>query len=513
MPERQEALRLAALRTIVLADYNSANAGELGAAIDAALQVPPPLGSPDAISAVVETLVGVAGHGDRAQVATSQLRLHTLPTVWSGKAHAAATHVLGALERELNDAHEAFASAAKVTNDYADTLREIQRADSRGADLLQHARGKLDRALRVTPADGDTDAADAAVKVAQQDAISGVEERFRAASNAERADERAGMSLHALAGQARLSRLGGSQLDPVTALAAADARSNGRPILSPFMADRAALAMAVLAVTRPDDFKKLMAELAAAKSPQAQAWILKVLANGYGIAQVSAFADRIQAHSGDPAWLTEHLDVGAGAGSGPVTFDGASWAQSREDNCVADVVVVARAEVDPVYALWLTTGNHVDDPSYENSGAFASRLIEQERAALDMGRAWDEPPPRGLSPDEAAYLARETVSPHTGVGYHDVELHTEAQRHEYLDQAVRAIQSTGAAPVPIAMSDDSINGHELLIDDYNSGTGQLRIYDPFTGSRTWISQADFVHNHVNIAQGIPSKVYSIQVPD
>jgi hypothetical protein len=355
------------------------------------------------------------------------------------------------------------------------------------------------------------------VQAAHQSAMTGVDARCAGADTARDAAERAAKRLRDLAGAARLSHLSGSALDPVTELVIADAGGRGDADELILTATTAARAREAVGRLSPSDRRKLDELLAGAKSPAEAAYILKALAAGYTIAQVIAFAKLIHDHGDDEAWLREHLnplDVTDASDDAPgehtdTVTNGREWTQGQYPTCVASSNVMARAAVDPLYALQLTTGGHPGDPAYDNGDAFAQRLRAEQQRVYDDGRSWwdDLTGSEGMSSGQSEDIANQNIAPRTGVSYDNHDLDSAADRREALARAEAAVDR--GVPVPFA-SRDSSGGHEMLIVGHDGD--MLQIYNPW-GYTVWVSESDFINGHLNVIQdGVPTTPATIRLP-
>src|SRR5687768_6232587 len=115
------------------------------------------------------------------------------------------------------------------------------------------------------------------------------------------------------------------------------------------------------------------------------------------MAKVEQFAAAIHDHGDDPAWLKDRLsplDTSDASDNKvgdrlPTESHGKPWTQGSTDQCVAASNVMAKASVDPIYALQLTTGGRPDDPAYDNPQAFEQRLRDETERVYDQGRGID----------------------------------------------------------------------------------------------------------------------------
>jgi hypothetical protein len=171
--------------------------------------------------------------------------------------------------------------------------------------------------------------------------------------------------------------------------------------------------------------------------------------------------------------------------------------------------VLARATVDPLYALRLTTGGYPDDPSYDNADAFADRLHREQRDVYDDGRNWlqDLFGIEGMTDRQARDAANAEVVPHTGAGYHEVTTNSADDRREVLAEVQRAVDH--GLPVTFSVSDGD-GAHEMAIVGHHGG--MLEVYNPW-GYTVWVSEGDFVNSRLNVVgDGVPATVHAVNVP-
>lgn len=67
-------------------------------------------------------------------------------------------------------------------------------------------------------------------------------------------------------------------------------------------------------------------------------------------------------------------------------YEGREWTQGPHPTCVAASTVTARAMVDPLYALQLTTGGRPGDPAHDSPQAFEERLRDEQVRVYDGAR-------------------------------------------------------------------------------------------------------------------------------
>jgi hypothetical protein len=88
-------------------------------------------------------------------------------------------------------------------------------------------------------------------------------------------------------------------------------------------------------------------------APAAQEYLAEAFAAGHSVPEIAAFATVIAGHG--PLWLRSRLRPIDADDPGPVRFHGSSINQFDDTTCGSTSVVAARALVDPLYALHLTT--------------------------------------------------------------------------------------------------------------------------------------------------------------
>ena len=318
----------------------------------------------------------------------------------------------------------------------------------------------------------------------------------------------------------RARRLQSSPLSAVDDVVLAEAGNvfgagdNG--ILTPAEEDRAAAALSGLSDA---DRQAMMNLLATSASPDQRAYLLKALAAGYSVDDVTNFNAMIAAHGNDPAWLAQHLNPLAMDADGrnvsgnhlDATFDGTSWTQGQHPTCVASSTVAARAAVDPLYALQLTTGGHPDDPNFDNGNAFAQRLLNEQTSVYDGGRDWMDKLPLvgtdGMSDGQSTTIANQQIAAHTGASYSNVDLNDSDARYNTIPQIEKAVDD--GYPVPISTRGGG-EGHQMMIIGHTGN--QLEIYNPW-GYTYWVSEDSFSSGDIaGGTQGLPGTPVSVRLP-
>jgi hypothetical protein len=254
------------------------------------------------------------------------------------------------------------------------------------------------------------------------------------------------------------------------------------------------------------------------RSPQEQAYLLQALAAGYSVKEIRAFDAKIRDRAGDPLWLQQHLTPIAEAtgpdgfhAQRPVEFGGQKWTQGGDPTCVAMSTVMARAKVDPLYALELTTGGHPGDPAYDNPDTFARRLHDEQHRVYDDGRNWLQDlmgkRGEGMTDGQATDAANEQVASHTGAHYDQVTVNSTGDRRDVLPDVETAVDQ--GLPVTFSVQ-DSDSGHEMAIVGRRGD--MLEVYNPW-GYTVWVSEDDFINNRMNLIEdGVPATVHAVNVP-
>ncbi|MBV1855460.1 hypothetical protein [Catellatospora tritici] len=447
---------------------------------------------------------------DAQAVQTHTLASRKLDAAVVGQMSVPAADGMKALEGELKHIVDVLGDAADVLTAHAAVMVDAAREDGRGVEQLRDARA------RVADIDGFFDYDGDVMRAAHRTAMDGVNARVHAHTAARDSADRVTRTLNDLTSSARLAKLGSSPLRALDELMIANAGADEfhGVILTAAAADRAQQRLNGLSEA---DRAALLALLAAAKSPYERAYLLKALAAGYGVGELTKFDQQIHDHGDDPAWLDRHLaplDTSANPVQGAHTstmYDGKEWTQGQYPTCVASSTVTARAQVDPLYALQLTTGGHPGDPAFDNPDAFAARLRDEQERVYDGGRNIFQ---KGFGVDgmadwQSTSVADEEIGAHTGIDYHDVKLGDGDARRDVLTEVEKAVDN--GLPVPVSVSDDWTPDHQMMIVGHDGG--MLQIYNPW-GYTVWVSEEDFINGHLDNAvdKDVPPTPISIRVP-
>ncbi|MFE9423446.1 peptidoglycan-binding protein [Kitasatospora sp. NPDC006697] len=482
-------------------------AGDLQDAVNQALTLPPPAGSPTELDTIGAAYTAAASSVWEVLVTMGQVGNEQLPAAWTGQAGERAVEVIGAARDDVSRMHDAFAAAGPAFTTLAGVLTTAQATHAKGPGPLGHAKQLLSDIVAFGGMPDPFNWDDGKMHEAHASAKEGIGHMLEAAQQAESAGHTLTQALDKLAAGAIAGRIKGGDLSAADKLVLADAGAPGdlAKILSDNDAARAGQFMAKLS---PQDRAQFDALLAGARSPQERAYLLKALAAGHSVAEVGAFDQRIHAHGDDPQWLADRLtpvQVGLDStgGTGPngseqnIGYQGASWTQGQHPTCVASSTVTARAMVDPLYALQLTTGGHPGDPNFDNPNAFAKRLQDEQNRVYGDGRPfyadWPLVGYDGIDDDGSNKVANQEIAGATGASYHNVALGSDDNRRDALSGIENSVDQGRPVPVSISGGDDA---HQMMIIGHDGD--KLQIYNPW-GYTVWVSEDDFVHGHMNVA--------------
>jgi hypothetical protein len=468
-------------------------------------------GDPEAVHQKAQAFEDAAKALYDARDALADIRNLNVNGVWTGAAQHAAADAVAALYDDVARAYVSFKDIADRLRGYGERLAPLGRPDEDAVASLAQAAAEADK-LTAGPVPDPFGYDGEAMRSAHHLAMAAIDARVAAHTAARDNGADLAAAMHDIASRARSRNLRNGALTPVDEVVLAAADDGKAAILTPAMERRAADALGALTGRDRD---RMLGLLATAVSPEQRAYVLKALAAGYSIDQVSAFAGMIAAHGDDPAWLAAHLSPLALDSDRPLpgvhidAFEGAQWTQGDHPTCVAASTVAARAAVDPLYALQLTAGGHPGDPAFDNPAAFADRLQDEQNRVYDGGRNWLQKltSSDGMNAGQSATIANEEIAPHTGARYDNVKIGDAGARRDTLGSIERAVDD--GYPVPV-IADEGHSSHQLMIIGHTGD--QLQIYNPW-GYTYWVSRNDFVGGHIDRADAdIPSTPTSVRLP-
>lgn len=478
--------------------------------IDALLKVPAPKGDGGSVTQLAKGFDTGATTTDNIAVQVTKVASQDLPEVWVGVAAEKAGEVVVAVAEDLERAAGVFGKARTVLDVLAIAFTDAHKKHTDAQDPLHQARNAADH--------GDYGAA-------RNLGLAGADLLLSAFDTVLDAGQTAARDLAALADQARAHQLNSGNLSSSDRLVLGESAVPGGPhdlnlILNETDAQRAAQQLDRLS---PADRERVDQLLGDAKSPQERAYLMRTLAAGHSVDDVSSFDNLIHDHGDDPMWLQEHLTpiVSTGAQHADITYRGASWTQGQYPTCVASSTIMARAMVDPVYTLQLTTGNKPDDPAATGPEAFKARLRTEQQSVYDHGRSgrdddrnWlqklvgyhDDTP--GMYANEGQQIANEDIGEYNGQSYQHQDVSGSAADRSSVLPSVESAVDQGK-PVPIQVEGDG-KGHQMMVIGHQGD--KLEIYNPW-GDITWVSEDDFVNGHMDkVDPGVPPNVRGVLMP-
>ncbi|MFI6826452.1 hypothetical protein ACIBG5_05085 [Kribbella sp. NPDC050241] len=254
----------------------------------------------------------------------------------------------------------------------------------------------------------------------------------------------------------------------------------------PTVASSAARVAKTLADASPGDQARVDATLGAAGSAE-RPYLLQALAAGHNADDIVTFARLIRGKK--PEWLRRHLSLIDPDGPGWVAYRFSPVQQTDNTSCGSMTILMARAMADPLYALYLTTGDSTDrsDASAEH---FQARLTAEEHRIHDAtNRFWPKrlgSTPAGVSTE----LNRHADA--LGTRYKS-RLVTGTGGKPALEDAVKAAGSH--QPVPVLIGDWIPRHYILLIGREGS---DLLFYEPGYATVDRISAQSFLDGKIDV---------------
>jgi hypothetical protein len=492
--------------------FGTDDVGLLVHIIDGALAVAPPDGSPAQIAELGSAYMQASSTCNTVNSDLTAVATNKLPAAWRGDVAETASQAVAALANEAFNAQNVLGFAGEALQTWAANLQQAQRQDQDGRDTLHSA-------LSSAPHVSDEFGFPAMLAKAR----TGIAAMVGAASLAQTEGEQTAALLTALAGEASAERLNASGLDALDAVVLAnelnDQSDGGGGILTAAEMTRASQLMSAMSGA---DLKQFEALLAGAKSPQEAAYLMKALAAGNSPSAVKQFDALIHPFGNDPAWLSKHLapDL-TSATYGGVANE--SWGKKGEfsiynqgpiGDCVSASVVVARANLDPVFMLKLTTGDQPGLPGADSPSAFFHRLQGSFISQWQVGQHSEGHPQvypafqGGLGQTGGNLLANSNLGTATGTSYQYVPLHGGSENAAILPRIMQAVSS--GQPVPMGVTNGS-SYHQVVIIGADSVNNDLQIYNPNAGSVSLVPLQQFINNQANGSWNLPT-VDNVELP-
>ncbi|RZS30561.1 hypothetical protein EV193_11682 [Herbihabitans rhizosphaerae] len=467
-------------------------------AIDAFLSAERPKGEPAVLRDMAKAYAKIASDADRLSVDVEAVAKKRLPEVWRGQAAENASDVVTAVGHELDHTVTVNKKASAELDKLATAIQTAQTMHGNAQDPLHRAKHEV----------GDAGFFDFDKRKRARDiALPGMDQMLAGIEKAKLAGEAAGRQFTDFANQATASKMNSGHLSNSERLVLSQAAVPGGPhdanlILSATEAQRASQRLDQLPPGERARFEGLLAN---AKSPEEKAYLMSALAAGHPIDKVENFGKQINGRS--PEWLRDHLQpiyqrTGPNGKVEPVMYGKQQWSQEG-GTCVSMSTLAARAQVDPLYSMYLTTGGNPDDPNQTSPEAFERRLrAEEQRLHNDPDTDWVGKPDQELGPA-------------TGVDYerHDLTDSSPDQKRELVDEVTRAVDEGKPVPLQVDGPPDA-NGdvayHQMMIIGHQDG--MLQIYNPW-GTTSWVSVDDFVNGNMSHASdGRMPNVEGVHIP-
>ena len=293
-----------------------------------------------------------------------------------------------------------------------------------------------------------------------------------------------------------------AQLTGESVLAAVEQvrRADGREVLVPY---RLVLAADRL-VTSGVEGRESVAKAVNGTTPTMTAYLLAMLATGRGPEAVQGLATTVAGHAKDANWLHRHLGVLSGM-AGPATFvddDGAALRlrQLGPTTCGPTCAILLRVLLDPAYALWLTTGDHLEPERSGDGLPFEQRFRCQQQAvhsSLTRRAIGPAPWPRALGSPPwalAGFLNRFTGLTGGHFGWVPVDGDNPVHLRRCLEAVLRGVAA--GLPVPVYVG-RHVDRHVVLA--IATRPEAVVVYDPAAGAIVDVPLADWEAGQVGIA--------------
>jgi hypothetical protein len=450
--------------------------------------------APNGDSAVIANLA--AGFG-KAAISADQVALnmadvasHDLPETWVGKTADHAADVVVATGDDIGKAASVLDQARKALTTLSEGFADARARYDNALDPLRQAITLCDRHEYIG---------------ARSCGLAAGTQLLAAHRAAADAGRDAARDLARLANQARAHAMKSANVDAGDRLVLTESAAPGGPheenlILTDSEAQRAGQR---LDAANAADRTRVEQLLTNAKSPQERAYLMKTLAAGHDVNDLTWFGNLIHDHGDDPEWLGTHLTPitnNSMVHSASVDYQGKSWTQGPHPTCVASSTVMGRAMIDPSYALTLTTGNKPDDPSSTSPEAFGQRLRAAQTSTYNRGRSEGGVLDRiyqllgsdGMFKDESRAIANEDIGRYTGQDYRQVDTGSADDRRDIMPDLENAVDQGNL--VPFQIDRDGDDGHEMMVIGHDGH--QLEIYNPW-GVTSWISEDAFIDGHLD----------------
>lgn len=254
-------------------------------------------------------------------------------------------------------------------------------------------------------------------------------------------------------------------------------------------------------------FEKLLAD---SKSPEEAAYLWNAAASGYSLRDIQEFSAIIHPHGDDKAWLQQHLEPELNSSDALFTrrsqpdynettslpwqsdgYDTPIYSQGPIGDCAPASTVVARATIDPVFMLGLSTGQGPAAVGGATAGdnspaAFQKRL--QYAYTSNNDTYLQTLSTSGLDPG-LTQLDSHLLRPATGAEYDVRDVTDAATREAVLPKIEEAVLSGKPVPVDVFANEGDRPAHQLVI--IGAKDDMLEVYNPW-GYTQWVPKQQFV---------------------
>jgi hypothetical protein len=248
------------------------------------------------------------------------------------------------------------------------------------------------------------------------------------------------------------------------------------------------------------DYTAFRTLLSNAGSDTERAFILKALASGHTLAEVTTFAGTI--HGMTDAWLIQNLNV-LQITSATDTGGGAGIIQQFGNSCGPTSVQVLRAEADPIYALSLNSAGPIGQASQtgvSNPTSIPNAVAAGEQSTILTTHATagtgnaplDRANPGGGAWVESDMNARKQA---TGVEYTRRDIDDDVSVDQAL--AILTVNLGMGIDVPIIVGSGPGNFAHYVVVVRKDGR-RYQIHDVWAGQTVWRTATDFRESRLNL---------------
>lgn len=277
-------------------------------------------------------------------------------------------------------------------------------------------------------------------------------------------------------------------------------RLGGAPVLAPYRFVLAADRLETAGIPG----RETIAKAVTGATPTLTAYLVALLATGRGADALESLAKVVSGPARDAKWLHRHLGVlGGQPGAAAFTDDDGADLRLRQlapTTCGPTCAIVLRLLLDPAYALWLTTGEHLEPERSADGLPFEQRFRSQQHAvheALTRRAVGPAPWPRALGSPPwalARFLNRFTSLTGGQFGWVPVDSGDPAHLRRCVAAVVRGVSA--GVPVPVYVG-HHVDRHVVLA--IGAAPGVVTCYDPAAGAVVEVAVGELEAGRVGIA--------------